>query len=245
MKEDLKKTINKYIPYALPLFIIIFASIIYIRSLNSAKEEIVTYKTQDGQDIYFYINEWRFDYTSQITVSSENEFIKLTTGDYEHAFDTEPIYFKKEPRVLFPNQMSLVMTKNSYIQKKLSKFTRLYYKGSFYLENKGLDYPINNAFLYDGNDLYFFLNDTTIKVGDNEEYVIPSFSYVIYNYNNELFIYDYLKDEMIYKKNVSSNVLAINDDYQINLVSDSLVYENGQKLLMKNFEYIPLLKQND
>jgi hypothetical protein len=50
---------------------------------------------------------------------------------------------------------------------------------------------------------------------------------------------------MIYKKNVSSNVLAINDDYQINLVSDSLVYEDGQKLLMKNFEYIPLLKQND
>ena len=245
MKEDLKRTANKYIPYVIPLIIIIVVSILSINFLNSAKEEIVTYKTEDGQEIYFYINEWRFDYSSQITVSSENEFIKLTTENYEHAFDSEPIYYKKQARVLFPNQMSLVMTKNNYIQKKLSKFTRVYYEGSFYLENKGLNYPINNAFLYDGNDLYFFLNETTIKIGEEEEYHLPTFSYVIYNYNKELYIYDYLKDEMIHKTNVSSTVLAVNEDYEVNLLVDSIIHKDGQKLLMKNFEYIPILKQND
>jgi hypothetical protein len=218
--------------------------IIYINILNSAKEEIVTYKTEEGQEIYFYIGEGKFEYTSQITMSSENEYIKLTTAGYEHEFDSEPIYFKNIKQVLFPNDMALVMTKNGFIQKRINNFTRILIDGSYYIQDKSLNYPINEGFLYDGNDLYFFLNETEIIVG-NEKYVLPPFSYVIYNFNNELYMYDYSKDQMTHMKRVTQDVLAKHGEYTINLGIDGIIHKDGSKLLMKNFDYLKKLEQND
>lgn len=244
LSPEVRKNLNKYLPYIISAITILIVSVIYINILNSAQEEIVTYKTEEGQEIYFYIGEGKFEYTSQITMSSENQYIKLTTGDYEHYFDSEPIYFKNKKQVLFSGDMSLVMTKNGFVQKRINKFTRILIDGSYYIQDKSLNYAINNGFLFDGNDLYFFLNETEIYVG-NTKYVLPPFSYVVYNFNDELYMYNYNEDKMTVLKRVTDDVLAKHGDYTINLGIDGIIHNDGSKLLMKNFDYLKKLEQND
>lgn len=237
MNPKLKEIINKYIPYFVSVLGIILICFFVFKLLNSAEKEIVTYKTKKGQEIYFYIGEKKYEFSSQIVISSDNEIITVKTENYNFDFGSEPIYFKNKNEVLFPNRMSVVFTKNSYIQNKINKLSKIVLDGSLYIQNKNLNYPVNDAFLYDGNDLFFFLNETEIKIGSYSEKLSP-FSYAVYNYNKELFMYDYKDDRMIYFPNIEENVLATNKDYVINLGTDSIIHKDGSKLLMKNLDFL-------
>ena len=53
LSPEVRKNLNKYLPYIISAITILIVSVIYINILNSAKEEIVTYKTEEGQEIYF------------------------------------------------------------------------------------------------------------------------------------------------------------------------------------------------
>lgn len=242
MKKELYLRYKKVIPYIISCVVLAIILIIVYSFLNSAKEEIVTYKTKDGQKIYFYIEQAKYEYSSKITISSENEIIKLTTDGYEHDFDSEPIYYKDKKKLILSNDMSLIFTKENYIQKKVNKFTVINYDGSYRLISKNLDYPINDGFLFDGNDMYIFLNETTIKIGDHE-IVLSPFSYARYNYNHELLLYNYDDDKIMYFESIDENVLASGDNYIVNLGIDAIIYKDGQKLLMKNFDFLKKLEQ--
>ena len=67
-------------------------------------------------------------------------------------------------------------------------------------------------------------------------------SYVNYQYDTkDLYIYNFSEDK-VYYENVSTDVLATTDNYTINLSSDSILINNKNKLLMKNFDYLKKLK---
>lgn len=101
---------------------------------------------------------------------------------------------------------------------------------------------MDTAFLYDGADLYFFINPVVIQFGSTEISLSP-FSYVTYNFNKELYVYDFESDVMNYYSDVSDVVLAKADSYTVNLSIDSLERDNDKsRLLMKNFSYLPKLK---
>ena len=61
-------------------------------------------------------------------------------------------------------------------------------KGIYTLTTTKYNNRLNHYFFYDGNDLYFFIEPTTLKV-NNEEIQLSSFSYVIANNKNNYISY--------------------------------------------------------
>ena len=78
---------------------------------------------------------------------------------------------------------------------------------------------------------------------DNQEIPISSMSYVNYQYDTkDLYIYNFSEDKVYYYSDVSTDVLAKSNNFTIDLSSDSIILNNKNKLLMKNFDYLKKLK---
>ena len=153
--------------------------------------------------------------------------------------DSQPIYYKGMDKVIFPQEMSVVYptTGQSY---KIPRFTNMEIQnGTTYIDVSKM--PLNNVFIYDGNDLYFFIDDAKVIVGETQVDLSP-FSYVMYNYNSELYIYNHRDDQMYYLPSVTDDVFVETNNYKLNLNIDSITYKNKEKLLIKNFAYLDLLK---
>ena len=138
--------------------------------------------------------------------------------------------------------MSVIFPLANSLQKKIPYFTEL--DGTemvSFLKNSNLEYQLFNAFLFDGNDMYFFPDGITIKFMDREISLSP-YSYVIVNFNQEVIYYNYEMDIADVVENVTGDVLAVGDGYNINLSIDAVIYGEKSRLLLKNLEYLDNLK---
>ena len=89
-------------------------------------------------------------------------------------------------------------------------------------------------FLYDGKDLYFFIDTVTLKVGDKEITLSPM-SYIDCSYLNLLSYYDKESDtyELVETKYMT-----------IDVSSDEIIYKDDFTMLINNFSSLPKLVDN-
>ena len=241
MKKSLKKIFEKKLPLLLSSIGIVFVAISVIAVISLTKkdlEELII----ENDEVYIYFGEEKFEFKSKATLYNDKGITSLLLDEKKVELQSEPIYYKKRVEALFPQKMSVVFPITNGMQKKVNYYTSIEKNGEdFYLKNKDLDYKISSSFLYDGNDLYFFIEDTKIVFGE-VEINIPRFSYVINRYKGELYIYDYSQDNMMFFEQVNEDVYAISNNYKINISIDSLILNNKTKLLMKNLDYLKNLK---
>ncbi len=224
---------------ALGLFLILLAVVIIVFFV---KENLNKY-TIEEEEMYIYFDQAKFEFNTKITLDSSSGITKLEANGEEMDLESEPLYYKGIDKVIFPKEMAVVFPLSSGQQRKINEFTTLdASNGGMYLVNTNLNYPISNAFLFDGNNLYFFLEDTTVKVGEIE-ITVPAFSYAIYNFNKDFYLYHYEEDKMYYFANLDQDVLASTSSYTVNLTIDSIEYNGKSKLLLKNFSYLSNLKK--
>ncbi len=238
-------SIKKFIKYhiipilaSLGLILIFIAVLLMMRQV---KKEIETYTIQDAK-LYQYFKEQKREYNSTLTISNEKEITELKIEGKSVELDSTPFYYQEEKKVIFPHQMSVVFPNSNSLQRKVSYFTIL--DGTditTYLKNANLNYMLQNAFLYDGNDLYFFPEGVTITVMGTP-YSLTPFSYVIVNYNGECIFYDYEMNQAQVIENVTEDVIATGDNYQLNLSIDATIYGEKSRLLLKKLEYLDNLK---
>lgn len=215
------------------LFVIVFICGLMRKEMNELRIEDV--------EMYQYFGTQRFDYHTSLVLEHNNTVTELKVNDEVVALDSTPFYYATEKKVLFPANMSVVFPKSGGVQYKLKYFS--YADGTGldnYLKNESLNTLVSDVFIYDGNDLYFFLEKTNINFQGNTV-TIPAFSYVIYNYNKELYIFNYDMQTMDYYENVS-DATASSEDYTINLSIDSLIMGDTTRLLLKNLEFLDSLK---
>ena len=106
------------------------------------------------------------------------------------------------------------------------------------------DTPVTFGGFYDGKDLYFFLQNETITIGD-KEYKISPLSYVKVKYQEFIEIYNYDKDECIYIQDeniVKEDVIIKSQYYTLNLTTDSIKYGNSEQLLISNPNSLPIVQ---
>ncbi len=244
MKEFFYK-IGKFVKeHMIPIFIVLCVIVIFIIVLllmKNVKEELENYTVKDA-NLYQYFREIRRDYNTTLTISNEKEITELKINDETVELDSTPFYYQDEKKVLFPQQMSVIFPLANSLQKKIPYFTEL--DGTemvSFLKNSNLEYQLFNAFLFDGNDMYFFPDGITIKFMDREISLSP-YSYVIVNFNQEVIYYNYEMDIADVVENVTGDVLAVGDGYNINLSIDAVIYGEKSRLLLKNLEYLDNLK---
>ena len=219
---------------------IIIIAIVVVLSFR-AKKEIEEY-TIKNEKLYIYFGNQKLEYDSKITLNRNNDITKILTDEKEMDLDSEPIYYYDSKKIILPSNMLIAFPLNGVLQKKVSYYTIISNNaGQIHAKNHNLDKVVDDAVLFDGDDLYVFTSEVEIAFG-SEKVKISPLSFVLCNYKGDLYIYNYENDSMKTYENVKDIVYARNNKYEINLSVDSVTFNDKNVLLTKNFESLELLK---
>lgn len=221
-----KKPLHTILPIV--LCVVLVASIILIA--NSISELVIK------DPIFRFDTGAKIEYTGRtaIKVDSETGEISVKNSGISEIIDSSPIYFSEDPgRLLQPKQVVVVFPKtkshgksglNMQIRKDGEKVIA---------KVRARDVDISNAFLYDGENTYLFIEPVTIALG-LDEIKLPAYSYISVYYNLRVEIYS--PDESVNRviPIMDTPVMAISNDlsYQIDLSKDILHTPEGDILLI-------------
>lgn len=226
-----KKEIKKESIFGLFLILILLVAIIciwkYISKLNT--EEIENHK------FYQYIAGRKISYEGALKITSKGEISELTCTDKNIQLDSTPLYYEDtDNKVLFPENMELVIpTLNGQVY-KINRFSNIYMNQEvIYLEYRDKIKELPESFVFDGANLYFFLDNAILTI-DNKEYEITPLSYIV-AYSQSIEIYNKEKDKYQIIETDSYGIVET-DDYSINVSLDTIKYGEKEQLLLKRFE---------
>ena len=223
MKQFIKEKYNILIPVFLGVVILI-ALFLYGREYRNNR-----YAYEKEQDVYQYFSKNKIEYKATISRNRKDVVLDIKSKDFNVSLDSTPIYIKDIDKVIFPKEMSAVFPIKDR-QYAVNALTEIYKKNDlYYLNQKGINKSFDYMFLYDGKDLYFFIDTVTLKEGDKE----------ISYYDKESDTY-----EIIELNNTNSSVLVETKYMTIDVSSDEIIYKDDFTMLINNFSSLPKLVDN-
>ena len=140
--------------------------------------------------------------------------------------------------------MYLIIPRIKTTSYKINHFSKIKIEDDLaYLNYKNKNIYLEQSFLYDGDNLYFFIYETKVNI-DEKEYTLSPLSYIIVNYKSEIEIYDKKEDNYTIIDEHQRDVIAYLDNYKVNLSTDTLTYDSGDRLLIKSPDNLPLYEGN-
>lgn len=221
---------SKIIVPAIVITIILIVTFItlYFYKYNS-------YHKEEKLVLYNYVTVDKNEFDCTMSTNRKKEIIKLEV-DKNTIVDSFPMYNRDKKIVIFPKSMSVVYAANEFYQYSTNDNSYIYYDVNNYkLIDKDYNDSVRHSFLYDGNNLYFFLDKVKLKIGDKTVELSP-LSMVIANLNNNVLYYDYESDTANLVKYAKQDVIAENKYYSINLMQDKVNYYGNTKLLMDQLD---------
>ena len=133
--------------------------------------------TKEEVDLYYYFTTLRTDFNASVTKDSNDLIIDLKSENV--SIDSTPLYFKdNENQMILPYNTEIVYPYKHYPMYKTGKYSMVYSKnGNIYINSEAGKGRLYDCFLYDGENLYTFIEETTIKV-DDKMYVLSPMSFV-------------------------------------------------------------------
>jgi len=171
-----------------------------------------------------------------MSISKKGEITELKTENNVVNLDSTPMYYSYESKVLFPETMAKVDWTSNGRMTRIERFSILSLEdGCVYTQDNKI---LEDVFLWDGGDKYFFVEPITI-VANGEEYEIGAFSYIIASYKNGVEIYNYEKDEYTIIES-QDNIYAVTENYTIDTTVDVLKIDEKEQLLLKNIDELSI-----
>jgi hypothetical protein len=241
-KFSFKKWIIKHAP-AICLSFAAFVLLVGVLLMTfRAKEELVQYSIEN-ENVYMYVQDARFDFNTKITLDHEEQVTNLHTLGTSMELNSEPLYFEEKEEAIFPKSMGIILPIEGQLQKKLNRYTVVNAEGiQPLLTNQGLKYALTNGFMYDGGNLYFFVEKGTLTWG-TESVELSPMSFVTCDYYGDLSYYNYETKEVRLIENVKTDVVMNFERYKINLSYDTVEVGKNSFILQKNVEALPVLTQ--
>lgn len=240
-KKRRKNTIITVSIVSALIVIIIIVSII-ISNLNSTKTE--------SHNFFQWYSGQKVEYKGELTFTRKEGLTELKATDKKVTLDSTPVYYaEKENKVIFPEDMAIVFPHNNGMMYRINHFSNIIEENSdVYLEtNLAVETnktKLDQAFLYDGQDLYFFLERTNITV-NGTTYEVSPLSYAIVRYKQSIEIYNYEKDEyQVIDIQDGQEAKVVTDTYTINMSFDSLQTAEKEQLLIRGLSYLKPYTEN-
>lgn len=239
IKNIIKENYKLIIPIVL-ILVIFIAFLIYYKVLisnNYTKDETIK--------VFQYFYEKKYEYNLTISKNRKNVIVNIKPKDMKINYDSTPIYYQDKDIIILPKDMSVIMPTLScaeYLSKGYSYIT--YKNGIYNLTTDRYNKKLNHYFLYDGKDLYFFIEPVTLTI-NNEKIELSSLSYVIAKYNNSITYYDKKTDTFKIIKTTDDNSTIENKYYSINISKDSLNYQGTNIILTSAIENLNTIDKKD
>lgn len=200
--------------------------------------EINGYRTiqEEKFDFYYYFANQRLDFNGKVTFNSRDKILSLSGEGI--TLLSSPVYYSNTDAMILPSNMEIVQPYKNSPMHNLGTFSKIYYRGNYLYANieNGIG-RLYDCFLYDGNDLYVFIDDTTVIIGE-DRYELNPMSFIevsrdtIEIYNKKTDFYTVLPN--------TTGAMAYTNEYSVDLVSDSVTYNSTYYLLMKKPEALEL-----
>lgn len=241
------KKINSFIKdnykLIIPILLTILLFIVFFVYYQVSRREVYTEKTDT---FYQYFSKTKLEYEAVVTTNRKKEVVDFKEKDIGIEFDSTPIYYKNEDKVILPKDMSVVMPTLSCAEYLSKGYSTITYNNNIYnLVTKNYNNKLNHYFFYDSKDLYFFIEEVTLKVNDKEIKLSP-FSYVIYkNANDTMSYYDKENDKYEIIMDIKSDVKVSNDYYTIRVDNDYIDYYGNEVLLTTVIDKLNTIDMKD
>lgn len=232
MREFIKNKYNVLIPVFL-LIVLLIALLLYSKEYKSNR-----YAEVNEVDVYQYFSGIKMEYTASVGRNKKNVILDFQNSEYDVSFDSTPVYIVANENVIFPKEMSAIFPlKNK--QYYVNSLAEVYKENSlYYLNVRNLNDNYNNLFFYDGANLYFFIDNVTLEVGNRTVELSP-LSYVSCSYRNFVEYYDYANDTYESIDIDNERVIVSNNYMTIDVTGDKVIYSEGFMLLTKDFSLLP------
>ena len=229
---------NKYIKIIIPAIVLIVLLIIIV--IYTSEYRYNRYRNKQNHNFYQYFAGLKIEYEATVSLNKKDVIKGFSPIDKKINFESIPIYYKEEKKVIFPNQMSIIFPLKKATQFKIPEFSYIEkIKDITYLTYDNFYDNLDHYIIYDNKNLYLFSDSITFTI-NNEEITLTPLSYVIAKYDSFSY-YDYETDT--YKSyDISENITVSNEFYEFNVTEGYIKYLNNKGLLIKDFDYLNLLE---
>ncbi len=207
----------------------------YVEGLSAYKPKTEVHQYFGGSELNYGANDVFRDEKGLIMVTGENGKSPIV--------DT-PLLYKGETKLTLPCNMLLMVPNESLGVKRVNYFTTV-------TENSGRvtftsDKKMAQSyggFLYDGGDLYIFLEPTTLCIGNVKEIELPPLSYAKVRYAQSVEYHNSETDEDI--------VIGINEvevtayaksGYMLNVCKDVIYTDTSEVLLFSAVDKVAVIE---
>ncbi len=195
----------------------------YTEGLSSFKPGKPTFQYVTGMKIAYNENAV-YRITDDVVSVSD----RVTSGD---TFGI-PILYEDEAKLTLSENMLLMVPRQGSGLRRVNCFTHITEQsGLVTFKKDAKTAEVYGGFLYDGEDTYVFLEETTLTIG-TKEVVLAPLSYAIVNYQQNAEYYNSGDGSYELISLFNTDVLAtVDDDYVIDLGKDSIEMGQGESLL--------------
>lgn len=238
MNNKLKnKRINSSLLAVIILILILVCAFILFFEVNN-------YRKIKQESIGFYYNfaGTKVEFNGRVTYDADKKIISIDSDNV--TLTSSPLYYSNsKEKVILPSLMEIIYPYKVSPMYKLGVYSYIYYVGkSIYTDSEKSKGRLYDCFLYDGKDLYFFIENTTVIVNGNK-YNLSPLSYAKVGLNS-VELYDKDSDKIISITSINGTVNAYTDEYTINLTDDTFTYKNNYYILIKNIENLNFYEFN-
>lgn len=228
------------------LLVVLLVIFLYYKGLD--KYEL---SSEESHKLYQYFSGIKVEYKGKLKIKKNGDDIKLSQDANIENVEDAPIYFSDiNNQVFFAKNMSLVIPRIKNQNYRINYFSKIVCENgdsqdiAYIIDKYDKKIYLEESFLYDGENLYFFIYDTNVTI-DEKEYKLSELSYIIVNYKGQIEIYDKANDKYIIIDEHKNDVIAKLGNYNINLSTDVLMYGEDSRLLLKSVDSLPLYEEKN
>jgi len=233
--------------------ILIFTILLLFLVLIAAFVVFTFYRKQnvykfDNYKLYQYFTGIKVEYDGKVTITSDGDIVKISNSDGVENVEGLPIYFQEENQVFFAKNMHLVIPRIQTKSYRINYFSKISVniddtQNIANLNYKNKDIYLEDSFIFDGENLYLFPYGTNVTI-DGKVYNLSPLSYIIVNYKDQIEFYDKTSDKYTIIDTHEKDVIASVGSFNINLSTDTILYDSGNRLLIKSVDNMPLYEGN-
>ena len=155
------------------------------------------------------------------------------TGTKQRDFTSLPVYFRDRASILLPDDMVYYDPRGNVVG-RIGYFTEITMDshGAIYAERNGNRTRLQDGFLFDGNDLYVFLEPMEVTLNGYQTQV-SALSFVDAVYRGEIMVFDYEKKDFLQEPTTEAvTAQTVLGDYSLSLLADSMTNHLEQRTLL-------------
>ena len=227
--EKFKTLVKENYKIIIPIALIIVLFVSFIIYYKVAILSSITKETKDSFYQYFY--DKKYNYEAIVSTNRKDVVVDFKPQEIEINLDSTPIYYEKEEKVIFPKDMSIIMPTINCAEYLSTGYSYISYKNKNYvLTTNKYSNKLGKYVLYDGSDLYFFVDEAKLTI-EGQEVTLSPMSYVIAKYNKYISYYDKKSDTFKTITTTNNDATISNSYYTIEVSKDRIDYYGTSVIL--------------